>query len=121
MRLCVKSSSSWSLTDNDRKHADSGGAFRVQVYSPYILINKTGSAFALKTKTFLHSAKNVAGQEVFSADHKRKGSEPFMFSFPTDDRRNRVLLRIGDSGWSQVSTAPKRSPSDELTRALCSR
>ncbi|ORY90221.1 hypothetical protein BCR35DRAFT_261800 [Leucosporidium creatinivorum] len=83
-----------------QKHADSGGAFRVQVFSPYILINKTGCEFALKTKTFMSSAKNVAGQEVFSADHKRKGSEPFMFSFPTDDRRNRVLLRINDSNWS---------------------
>lgn len=26
-----------------------------------------------------------------------------MFSFPTDDRRNRVLLRINDSNWSAVS------------------
>lgn len=52
----------------DRKHADSGGAFRVQVYSPYILINKTGCDFALKTKTFLSSAKNVAGQELFSGE-----------------------------------------------------
>jgi vacuolar protein sorting-associated protein 13A/C len=24
-----------------------------------------------------------------------------MFSYPTDDRRNRSLLRIGDSNWSQ--------------------
>lgn len=47
-----------------RKHADSGGAFRVQVYAPYIFINKTGCEFALKTKTILTSAKGVAGQEV---------------------------------------------------------
>ncbi|GAA5878824.1 hypothetical protein JCM1840_000727, partial [Sporobolomyces johnsonii] len=83
-----------------QKHADSGGAFRVQVYAPYVLINKTGLDFALKTKTFFSSAKNVAGQEVSSKDAKRKGSEPFMFSFPTDDRRNRVLLRLGGSNWS---------------------
>ncbi|GAA5952650.1 hypothetical protein JCM21900_006060 [Sporobolomyces salmonicolor] len=83
-----------------QKHVDSGGAFRVQVYSPYVLINKTSLDFALKTKTFFSSAKNVAGQEVSSKDAKRKGSEPFMFSFPTDDRRNRVLLRLGDSNWS---------------------
>ncbi|KAK4052926.1 Vacuolar protein sorting-associated protein 13 [Microbotryomycetes sp. JL221] len=98
-----------------QKHPESGGAFRVQVYSPYILINKTGCDFALKTKTFMSSAKNVAGQEVFSgkryiceltfcsvnaAAHKRKEPVPFMFSFPTDDRRNRVLLRINDSNWS---------------------
>lgn len=40
----------------------------MQVYSPYILINKTGCEFALKTKTFMSSAKNVAGQEVFSGE-----------------------------------------------------
>jgi len=85
-----------------RKHADSGGAFRVQVYSPYILVNKTGLPFALKTKTFFGSAKSVAGLEEFSsAAAKRKPNEPFMFSYPTDDRRNRSLLRVGDSNWSQ--------------------
>ncbi|KAK4050444.1 Vacuolar protein sorting-associated protein 13 [Microbotryomycetes sp. JL201] len=83
-----------------QKHPESGGAFRVQVYSPYILMNKTLCDFALKTKTFMSSAKNVAGQEVFSAKHKRKEPVPFMFSFPTDDRRNRVLLRMNDSNWS---------------------
>ncbi|SCV68005.1 BQ2448_126 [Microbotryum intermedium] len=83
-----------------QKHLDSGGAFRVQIYSPYILINKSGCDFALKTKTFMSSAKNVAGQNIFSSGQKRNGAEPFMFSFPTDDRRNRVLLRINDSNWS---------------------
>jgi hypothetical protein len=29
-----------------------------------------------------------------------------MFSFPTDDRRNRALLRINDSNWSAVSIVP---------------
>ncbi|GAA6006460.1 hypothetical protein JCM10207_004941 [Rhodosporidiobolus poonsookiae] len=85
-----------------QKHADSGGAFRVQVYSPYILINKTGLDFALKTKTFFGSAKTVAGaSEVSSSAVKRNPSDPFMFSYPTDDRRNRALLRIGESNWSQ--------------------
>ncbi|KDE03795.1 hypothetical protein MVLG_05736 [Microbotryum lychnidis-dioicae p1A1 Lamole] len=83
-----------------QKHLDSGGAFRVQIYSPYILINKSGCDFALKTKTFMSSAKTVAGQSIFSGGQKRNGAEPFMFSFPTDDRRNRVLLRIKDSNWS---------------------
>ncbi|GAA5898641.1 hypothetical protein JCM6882_000886 [Rhodosporidiobolus microsporus] len=85
-----------------QKHADSGGAFRVQVYSPYVLINKTGHDFALKTKTFFSSAKTVAGaSEIASTSAKRKASDPFMFSYPTDDRRNRSLLRIGESNWSQ--------------------
>lgn len=84
-----------------RKHPDSGGAFRVQVYSPYVFINKTGLPFALKTKTFFGSAKSVAGLDEFSSEAaKRKPNDAFMFSFPTDDRRNRALLRVGDSNWS---------------------
>jgi hypothetical protein len=40
-----------------------------------------------------------------------------MFSFPTDDRRNRVLLRINDSGWSKVSSrpVPARCPSTNVS------
>ncbi|GJN91455.1 hypothetical protein Rhopal_004478-T1 [Rhodotorula paludigena] len=84
-----------------QKHAESGGAFRVQIYSPYILLNKTGQPFALKTKTFFGAAKSVAGLDEFASDSaKRKPSDPCMFSYPTDDRRNRALLRIGNSNWS---------------------
>ncbi len=83
-----------------QKHPDSGGAFRVEVYSPYTFINKTGLDFALKSKAWLSAPKNVAGQELFSPDKRRDGTEPFMFSFANDDRRNRVLLRVDDSAWS---------------------
>ncbi|BGP36549.1 Vacuolar protein sorting-associated protein 13 [Rhodotorula kratochvilovae] len=99
--LADKEDRKLNLRVHYQKHADSGGAFRVQVYSPYILINKTGLPFALKTKTFFGSAKSVAGlDEYSSAAARRKPSEPFMFSYPTDDRRNRSLLRVGDSNWS---------------------
>ncbi|KWU46731.1 hypothetical protein RHOSPDRAFT_14825 [Rhodotorula sp. JG-1b] len=85
-----------------QKHADAGGAFRVQIYAPYTLINKTGLPFALKTKSLFGTAKSVAGlEELSSESSKRKPSDPFMFSYPTDDRRNRSLLRVGDSNWSQ--------------------
>ena len=72
----------------------------MQVYTPYLLINKTGCDFALKTKTFLSSAKAVAGSDF--APGKKDDVQPFMFSFPNEDRRNRVLLRINDSAWSKV-------------------
>lgn len=83
-------------------------------------MNKTGLDFSLKTKTFFSSAKTVAGvnettTSAFSpllpmqvppltlayTAGKRKLSDPFMFSYPTDDRRNRSLLRVGESNWSQ--------------------
>lgn len=87
-----------AMLTGSRMHAESGGAFRVQVYTPYLLINKTGCNFTLKTKTLLSSAKSVAGQDAAG----NKDATPFMFSFPSDDRRNRVLLRINDSAWSKV-------------------
>lgn len=86
-----------------QKHPDAGGAFRVQIYSPYILINKTGLDFGLKTKPFFGQARHVAGQEMTSSKSVRPENDLFMFSFPSDDRKNRVLLRVGESSWSKVS------------------
>ncbi|GAA5849449.1 hypothetical protein JCM5353_001982 [Sporobolomyces roseus] len=84
-----------------QKHPDAGGAFRVQIYSPYILINKTGLDFGLKTKPFFGQARHVAGQEMTSSKSVRPENDLFMFSFPSDDRKNRVLLRVGESSWSK--------------------
>ncbi|KAJ9479242.1 Vacuolar protein sorting-associated protein 13 [Pseudozyma hubeiensis] len=84
------------------KHPDSGGAFKVQIYSPYIFINQSGLPFALKTKSWLGSAKLVAGQDQGGASAEvRKTPEPFLFSHNSNDRRNRVLMRVGDSQWSK--------------------
>ncbi len=84
------------------KHPDSGGAFKVQIYSPYIFINQSGLPFALKTKSWLGSAKLVAGQDQTGVSAEiRKTPEPFLFSHNSNDRRNRVLMRVGDSQWSK--------------------
>lgn len=84
------------------KHPDSGGAFKVQIYSPYIFINQCGLPFALKTKSWLGSAKLVAGQNQGGVSAEvRKTPEPFLFSHNSNDRRNRVLMRVGDSQWSK--------------------
>lgn len=85
-----------------QKHPDSGGAFKVQIYSPYIFINQCGLPFALKTKSWLGSAKLVAGQDQGGVSAAiRKEPEPFLFSHNSNDRRNRVLMRVGDSQWSK--------------------
>lgn len=89
-----------------RRYHDSAGAFKVQVYCPFVFINKTGRDFALKSKSrALAGAKNAAGHNIFSQDHSRLKPVPFLFSFPTDDKSNRALLRIGDSDWSKVRSA----------------
>ncbi|KAI8450966.1 hypothetical protein BY996DRAFT_6432303 [Phakopsora pachyrhizi] len=85
-----------------RHYPQSGGAFRIQVFSPYVIINKTGLDFAIKSKNFFKSAKNVAGQNIYGNPAYRREPRPFLFSHLTEDnKRNRAILRIGDSNWSK--------------------
>ncbi|KAK6541287.1 hypothetical protein TWF694_008645 [Orbilia ellipsospora] len=78
----------------------SGGAFRVSVSSPFLLLNKTGLEIFVKAKSSMQQARPAAGQS-FSEGSSRKKAIPYMFSYPTDDRRNRALLKVGDSAWSR--------------------
>lgn len=80
---------------------NSGGAFKVQVYSPFVLLNKTGMPFDLAIKGTLGGQKPVAGRAQFATDYKKETPTPFMFSFPNDDRRNRLFLSVADSRFSQ--------------------
>ncbi|KAK6825944.1 vacuolar protein sorting-associated protein 13 [Apiospora arundinis] len=81
---------------------DGGGAFQVTVYSPYVLLNKTGLDVNIRAKQPLQQAKRAAGQSQLNAN-ARGGSKalPFMFSYPGDEHKNRALLKIGDSEWSK--------------------
>ncbi|KAL7419546.1 Vacuolar protein sorting-associated protein 13 [Cryptotrichosporon argae] len=80
---------------------NSGGAFKVQVHSPFVFLNKTGLPFDLAIKTWTGGQKPVAGSRQFAEDWKHDQPTPFMFSFPTDDRRNRLFLKVADSKPSQ--------------------
>ena len=81
---------------------NSGGAFKVSVYSPYVILNKTGLNISIQSKAMFGSAKSAAGQGIRteSGTGDRK-AVPYMYSYPTDDRKNRSILKIGDSGWSK--------------------
>ncbi|EQB44694.1 hypothetical protein CGLO_16538 [Colletotrichum gloeosporioides Cg-14] len=86
------------------KIPNSGGAFRVTVYSPYIILNKTGLDMQIRAKGFLQGARPAAGQSTLSynrSERDRPKATPFMFSFGNDDHRNRALLQIADSEWSK--------------------
>ncbi|KAI1120705.1 hypothetical protein F5Y10DRAFT_272813 [Nemania abortiva] len=85
------------------KTPNGGGAFRVTVYSPYIILNKTGLDVAIRGKQFLQQAKRAAGQssQPGSSDQQRSKAQPLMFSFGNEDQRNRALLKFGDSEWSK--------------------
>ncbi|KAG9243121.1 hypothetical protein BJ878DRAFT_543588 [Calycina marina] len=82
---------------------DSGGAFKITVYSPYIILNKTGMQLNMKSKSLLSQAKTTAGQGMYAdaANTERRKALPYMFAFPSKDQKNRALIKIGDSDWSK--------------------
>lgn len=64
-----------------------------------MVLNRTGLELGVRSKGFLSNAKAVAGQGAVNSDVSK--AAPFMFSFPTDDQKNRALVKLGDSGWSK--------------------
>lgn len=107
------------------KYPDSGGAFKVQVYSPYVLLNKTGLPLSLAIKSW-SGQKTVAGLDSASGQDVK----PLMISFPNDEKKDRLLVRFGKSEWSRplsveavgadsevrVATVIDGQPSPELSR-----
>ena len=79
---------------------DSGGAFRVSIYSPYVLLNKTGLDMGVQSKAFFGSPRSTGlqGARISSGNGK---ALPMLYSYATDDQKNRSLLKIGDSAWSK--------------------
>ncbi|KAH7135967.1 hypothetical protein B0J11DRAFT_425934 [Dendryphion nanum] len=84
-------------------YPDGGGAFRVTIFSPYIVLNRTGLELDIRGKQMFGQSRGAAGQGVFADNRTDDGRKPmpFMFSFPTDDKKNRALLKVGDSNWSK--------------------
>ncbi|KAH6845758.1 hypothetical protein B0I37DRAFT_435189 [Chaetomium sp. MPI-CAGE-AT-0009] len=81
---------------------DGGGAFKVTVYSPYVVLNKTGLDVSIRSKSFMQHAKAAAGQALIDvSDGNEQKAQPLMFSFNSDDHRNRAILKVGDSEWSK--------------------
>ena len=81
---------------------DSGGAFKVIVYTPYLVLNKTGLDINIQSKSMFSAARSAAGQGVRTAsDSGSRRALPYMFSYSSDERKNRALLKIGDSTWSK--------------------
>ncbi|ODO11680.1 hypothetical protein I350_00464 [Cryptococcus amylolentus CBS 6273] len=83
-------------------YPNSGGAFKVQIYSPFIFMNKTGLPFNLAAKTWTGGQRPIAGRDIFESKWPSylKGGYTVL-SFPNDDRRNRLHVRVNNSKWSQ--------------------
>ena len=81
---------------------DSGGAFKVSIYSPYVVLNKTALDIGIQSKSMFGSSKSAGGGSIRSdpGSEDRK-AVPYMYSYPTDDRKNRSNLKIGESAWSK--------------------
>ncbi|KAL8960211.1 MAG: hypothetical protein Q9193_003044 [Seirophora villosa] len=81
---------------------DSGGAFKITVYTPYLVLNKTGLDINIQSKTMFSAAKSAAGQGIRTeSEGGTQKALPYMFSYPSDDRKNRATLKVGDSSWSK--------------------
>ena len=81
---------------------DSGGAFKVSVFSPYVVLNRTGLDLNIQSKSYFSSSKAAAGRGSRNDPGTEDGkAAPFLYSYPTDDRKNRSNLKIGDSAWSK--------------------
>lgn len=88
------------------KIPNSGGAFKVTVYSPYVVLNKTGLDLTVRAKGFMQNARPAAGQHpmIDRSDEDRPKALPFMFSYGNDDNRNRALLQVAGSEWSKAQS-----------------
>ncbi|KAJ5183662.1 hypothetical protein N7492_001278 [Penicillium capsulatum] len=80
---------------------NSGGAFKVSVFSPYLVLNKTGLPMDIQSKAFLQSARSAAGQGLRVDPRDGGRALPYMYSYATGDQKNRSILKVGDSSWSK--------------------
>ncbi|KAK5949277.1 Vacuolar protein sorting-associated protein 13 [Knufia fluminis] len=82
---------------------DSGGAFKVSIYSPYVILNKTGLEMQVQSKAGWGgaSSKTASQQGVRAQSGDRHKALPYLYSYPSDDQKNRSMLKIGESTWSK--------------------
>jgi vacuolar protein sorting-associated protein 13A/C len=78
---------------------DSGGAFRVSVYAPYIILNKTGLDLNVKSKANMNALRSPAVNLRGSKPGEK--ALPQMFSYANDERSNRAVLRVEGAQWSK--------------------
>ncbi|KIM85199.1 hypothetical protein PILCRDRAFT_817197 [Piloderma croceum F 1598] len=97
------------------RYPDSGGAFRVQVYSPYLIVNKTGLPFGVRStrSTRASPPQDAAGDtrpDVLSAPI------PYMLSHPYD-RGHEFLFKVGESNWSKLFSLEAPAAETEMVVA----
>ena len=79
---------------------ESGGAFKVSIFAPYLVLNKTGLNLNVQSKSSYSRGASGQGLQIES-DSATKKALPYMFSYQTDDQKNRAVVKIADSTWSK--------------------
>jgi vacuolar protein sorting-associated protein 13A/C len=89
---------------------DSGGAFKVQIYSPYIVINKTGLPFSVRSVRLNRTSppQDVAGET-------QTDTSPFLLCH-TSSSGNEFIFSVGKSSWSK--TISLEAPTADMALAI---
>ncbi|OZJ06276.1 hypothetical protein BZG36_00800 [Bifiguratus adelaidae] len=90
----------WKLMNESREIPESGGAYKFSVYAPYVILNKTGLPMRFMTRSNMQTPRLAAGQATYVNQEEKV--MPFMFSYPKTDKRNRCIVQIGQSEWSEA-------------------
>ncbi|KAJ7786305.1 vacuolar protein sorting-associated protein 13 [Mycena metata] len=87
------------------RYPDSGGAFKVQIYSPYLIVNKMGLPFGVRSRSGrTGSPQDVAGDTRPLLSHPNENGHEFIF-------------KVSESTWSKVFSFEAPSAETELVVA----
>ncbi|WFD07777.1 Vacuolar protein sorting-associated protein 13 [Malassezia vespertilionis] len=81
-------------------YPDSGGAFKVQIYAPYIFLNQSQMPVLVRERLWASHTSLVAGQATERDEDALAACKPLLLS-RFQERKSRFLVRAGDSAWSK--------------------
>ncbi|KAJ2927125.1 hypothetical protein H1R20_g9964, partial [Candolleomyces eurysporus] len=104
-----------NLRLNYVRYPDSGGAFKVEIHCPYVVVNKTGQPFSIRatrsTRTGYQDAAGPTQEDVL------KSSAPFLLSHSHSDGHE-FAFKFSNSLWSKNISLEAPSAEAELVVPL---
>ncbi|KAG1757583.1 vacuolar protein sorting-associated protein 13 [Suillus lakei] len=94
------------------RYPESGGAFKVQIFCPYLVINKTGLPFGVKAARS-HRATSPIEIAAGAALDVISKPVPFLLSHPNDNGQA-FVFKVGESIWSKVFSLEAPSAETEM-------
>lgn len=92
------------------RYPDSGGSFKVQIYSPYVVVNKTEIPFGVKPKSVRAGSQDAAGDARLDV---LASPLPFLLSH-AQERGNEFYFKLAESTWSKPVSFEAPSAESEL-------